>query len=51
MSLLKRDPEDHQHWMGEALREAATAAERGEVPVGCVVVYEGRIVGQRGKLQ
>jgi tRNA(adenine34) deaminase len=46
MSLLKRDPEDHQHWMGEALGEAETAAERGEVPVGCVVVHEGRIVGR-----
>jgi len=52
MNLLNRDPEDHQHWMGEALREAATAAERGEVPVGCVVVHadpaagEGRIVGR-----
>jgi len=46
MNLLNRDPEDHQRWMGEALREAAAAAERGEVPVGCVVVHEGRIVGR-----
>ena len=46
MNPLNRDPEDHQHWMGEALREAAAAAERGEVPVGCVVVHEGRIIGR-----
>jgi len=46
MNLLNKDPEDHQHWMGEALREAAAAAECGEVPVGCVVVHEGRIVGR-----
>jgi len=46
MNLLKRDPEDHQYWMGEALREAEAAAERGEVPIGAVVVHEGRIIGR-----
>lgn len=46
MSLLKRDPEDHTFYMGEALREAADAAERGEVPIGCVIAHEGRIVGR-----
>jgi tRNA(adenine34) deaminase len=38
-------PDDHQ-WMGQALEEAARAAEAGEVPVGAVVVMEGRIVGR-----
>jgi tRNA(adenine34) deaminase len=28
-----------------ALDQGATAAERGEVPVGAVVVHEGRIIG------
>jgi tRNA(Arg) A34 adenosine deaminase TadA len=37
MNLLKRDSEDHQHFMGEALREAGEAAEREEVPMGAVV--------------
>jgi tRNA(adenine34) deaminase len=46
MNILKRDPDDHQHFMGEALREAAEAAERGEVPIGCVIAYEGRIIGR-----
>jgi tRNA(adenine34) deaminase len=52
MSFLNRDSDDHHHWMGEALREAAKAAERGEVPVGCVIVHadpavrEGRVVGR-----
>jgi tRNA(adenine34) deaminase len=46
MNLLNRDPDDHQHWMGEALREAAKAVERDEVPVGCVIVHEGRVVGR-----
>jgi tRNA(adenine34) deaminase len=32
--------------MRAALAEAEAAAAEGEVPVGCVVVYEGRIVGR-----
>ena len=35
-------------WMEEALREAARAQAAGEVPVGAVVVCEGRIVGRGG---
>jgi len=37
--------EDHD-FMGEALREAELAAAEGEIPVGCVIVSEGRIVGR-----
>jgi tRNA(adenine34) deaminase len=33
-------------WMEEALREAARAQASGEVPIGAVVVYQGRIVGR-----
>ena len=33
-------------WMEEALRCAGRALEAGEVPVGAVVVCEGRIVGR-----
>jgi tRNA(adenine34) deaminase len=32
--------------MGEALREARSAFDRGEVPVGAVIVREGRILGR-----
>ena len=32
--------------MGLALREAETAREAGEVPIGCVVVHEGRVIGR-----
>jgi tRNA(adenine34) deaminase len=32
--------------MGEALREAAKAEAAGEVPVGAVIVCDGRIVGR-----
>jgi tRNA(Arg) A34 adenosine deaminase TadA len=34
--------------MGEALREAEAAGERGEVPVGAVLVREGCIVARAG---
>ena len=33
-------------WMEEALRSAQRALEAGEVPIGAVIVYEGRIVGR-----
>jgi tRNA(adenine34) deaminase len=33
-------------WMAEALREAQRAQAHGEVPVGAVIVYEGRIVAR-----
>lgn len=33
-------------WMNEALGSARRALEAGEVPVGAVVVFEGRIVGR-----
>ena len=33
-------------WMEEALREAQRAQAAGEVPVGAVVVCEGRIIGR-----
>ena len=32
--------------MRTALKEAANAAEEGEVPVGAVVVHEGRVIGR-----
>ncbi len=33
-------------WMEEALREAQRAEAAGEVPVGAVVVHNGRIIGR-----
>jgi tRNA(adenine34) deaminase len=33
-------------WMEEALRSAQRALEAGEVPVGAVVVFEGRVIGR-----
>jgi tRNA(adenine34) deaminase len=36
------------HFMQEALAEARTAAIAGEVPVGAVLVHEGKIVARSG---
>lgn len=33
-------------WMKDALEMARYALERGEVPVGCVVVYQGKVVAR-----
>ena len=33
-----------EHWMGLALEEAARAAQAGEVPIGAVVVLDGRLL-------
>ena len=37
-----------EHWMRAALLLAQTAAARGEVPVGAIVVRDGAIVGRGG---
>jgi tRNA(adenine34) deaminase len=43
----RRSPlEADELWMEEALRAAQRALEAGEVPVGAVVVCDGRIVGR-----
>ncbi len=34
------------HFMGEALRQASKAYAAGEVPVGAVVTFEGRIIAR-----
>ena len=39
-------PEDDVRWMREALAEARLAAERGEVPVGAVLVQAGREIAR-----
>jgi len=38
--------DEDEHFMRIAIREARAAAERDEVPVGAVIVHEGRIVGR-----
>ncbi|MCR5595638.1 MAG: tRNA adenosine(34) deaminase TadA [Lachnospiraceae bacterium] len=38
-------PEDIKY-MKEALKQARLAYGRGEVPIGCVIVHEGRVIGR-----
>lgn len=47
--LTEADP-DH-YFMQTALAEATSAEELGEVPVGAVVVYDGRIIGRGHNLR
>ncbi len=40
--------DDQMHdWMDLALAEATTAGDRGEVPIGAVVVVDGKVVARR----
>lgn len=38
--------ENDEKFMQEALREARAAAAAGEIPIGAVVVWKGRIIGR-----
>ena len=38
--------DENQRYMGYALREAQRAMDIGEVPIGCVIVSDGQIVGK-----
>ncbi|MDR0875820.1 MAG: tRNA adenosine(34) deaminase TadA [Clostridiales Family XIII bacterium] len=38
--------EKHEIFMRLALREAEKAAKAGEVPIGCVIVRDGKVVGR-----
>jgi tRNA(adenine34) deaminase len=40
------DLQSDDYFMGEALRQAAKAFEKGEVPVGAVIVREGKIIAR-----
>lgn len=37
---------EHTHFMREALKQAEKAAAIDEVPIGCVIVYEGKIIAR-----
>src|SRR4051794_38412133 len=40
------DLQSDHYFMGEALRQAVKAYEAEEVPIGAVIVREGRIIGR-----
>ena len=37
---------DQEIYMKEALKQAKKAKKIGEVPIGCVIVYQGAIIGR-----
>ena len=43
---LKKQQQTDEHWMTQALRLARKAFAAGEVPVGAVVVHQGKIIGR-----
>ena len=42
---------DDEYYMREALKEADEAIKSGEVPIGCVIVYNGQIIGRGHNLR
>ena len=46
MEKSNRDLKEKQKYMKEAIRQAKKAYELGEVPIGCVIVYNGKIVAR-----
>lgn len=43
---MKKEITIDEKYMKEALKEAKKAYKLGEVPIGCVIVYEGKIIGR-----
>jgi tRNA(adenine34) deaminase len=48
---ISSDGADHEHFMRQALIEAAVARDAGEVPVGCVLVAAGQIIARGHNLR
>ena len=44
------NPFDHEYFMRKALQEAETAYEKGEIPVGAVIVIQNRIIARAHNL-
>ena len=42
---------DHEYWMATAIAEAAKARAKDEVPIGCVVVRDGKIIARGHNLR
>lgn len=43
---MKKVLTEDEKYMKEALKEARKAYKLGEVPIGCVIVYKGKIIGR-----
>ncbi len=38
--------DEHRYFMKKAIHQAKRAMALGEVPIGCVIVFEGRVIGR-----
>ena len=41
----------HDYWMGKAIAEARKAGAIDEVPIGCVIIHEGKIIARAHNLR
>jgi len=48
---MKTTARDHTYWMDKALAEARKAASKAEVPIGCVIVREEKIIARAHNLR
>lgn len=46
MTMHMPKTSEDEKYMKEAVRQAKKACALGEVPIGCVIVYDGRIIGR-----
>lgn len=46
MLSIKENEKLQQKYMRAAMKQAMKAYELGEVPIGCVIVHEGKIIGR-----
>ena len=44
--MTSEEEKKHIRYMKEAMKQAKKAYALGEVPIGCVIVHEGRIIGR-----
>ncbi|PYZ96530.1 hypothetical protein CR205_12505 [Alteribacter lacisalsi] len=42
---------DHEYFMTEALQEAKEAGQRGDLPIGAVIVHNGRIIARGSNMR
>lgn len=50
LNSISQQPDSHEHYMKEALKEAKAALEKDEVPVGAIIVLSNRIIARSHNL-
>ncbi|MBR7019651.1 MAG: tRNA adenosine(34) deaminase TadA [Lachnospiraceae bacterium] len=43
---MSNQQQDHSFFMRKAIHQAQRAAALGEVPIGCVIVHDGKVIGR-----